>query len=103
MTLETAPREILIDLLGKQEIRIQELAAQILALQQENQTLKEQLKTKVSPPPFSIKPNIPKKKRKKKRVKRKKNYARKRETPTQIIKHAFSCYPDCGGKLFNGG
>lgn len=102
MTLETAPREILLDLIGKQEIRIQKLAAQILILQQENQALKEQLKTKVSPPPFSIKPNTSKKKRLKKRARRKKNYARKREIPTQIIKHAFSHCPDCGSELYEG-
>lgn len=102
MNLKTAPREILLEYIVK-------LEGQIAVLGQENQTLKQQItelrkqlegKTPSSPPLF-VKPSVPER-RKKKRKKRKENFARKRDIPTQIVKHAFSHCPDCGEKLYAG-
>lgn len=93
MDLQTAPRGQLIQL--------------ILQLQQENKLLRKKLEKllekKVPPdPPFFIKSNTPLNPQSKERQKRSVNFTRKRETPTQIVKHAFKCCPDCGAKLFNG-
>lgn len=95
MSLKTAPREKLIRL-------ILQLQQQIIKLEKENEVLRKQLQEKKSTnPPLFVKPSKPQGE-KKKRKKRKTNYARKKDVPTQIIKHAFSHCPDCGGKLYAG-
>ncbi len=110
MNLQAAPRELLLKYIANQGVqiqrqgfKIQELSKQLIILQQENKNLRKQLLEKNSSnPPLSIKPNIKRKKKRKKRKKRKANFARKREVPTEIRKHAFDCCPDCGKKLFEG-
>lgn len=102
MNLKTAPKKVLLEYIVK-------LEGQIIVLSQENQTLKRQLQElkkqlegKTPSPPFFVKPSVSERQGKKKRKKRQENFARKRDIPTQIIKHAFSHCPDCGGKLYAG-
>lgn len=102
MNLKTAPRKILLEYIVK-------LEGQVIVLGQENQILKQQIQElgkqlggKTPSLSFFVKPNVPERSRKKKRKKRSENFARERDVPTQIIKHAFSHCPDCGRKLYAG-
>lgn len=67
----------------------------------------EDLKAKLSgggastPVPDWVKPNR-KERRAAERKKRKKSFARRRETPTRIVEHAHSNCPDCGRTLTGG-
>jgi transposase len=83
----------------------EELIALVKLLQQENKELKKriaQLERKQPPDlPFHPKPSI-KQRGKKKRKKRSHGYARILDTPTQVMKHAYSRCPDCSNELHNG-
>ncbi len=113
MDLDTAPREALIThitLQGKQirfqEKQIQGLRVELSEAHQQIDQLAYQLgelQGKVSTDsPIHIKPSVKKKGSRKKRQKRAKNFARKKDVPTQVINHAYQVCPDCGGKLYDG-
>lgn len=98
MSVDTATRE--------------ELVVLIHTLQEENKHLKDeitelkkriaQLEKKLPPSlPFHPKPSITLKNRKK-RKKRVQGYARRRDYPTHVVKHAYSSCPDCKGTLYQG-
>lgn len=102
MNLKTAPRKILLEYIVRLEGQIVVLGQENQVLKQQLQELRKQLEGKTPSPPFFVKPSVPERSRKKKRKKRSRNFARKRDIPTQIVKHAFSCCPDCGKKLYAG-
>lgn len=90
-----------------------ELKRENQALKQENQQLRkiiQSLEKRLSqlerqPPPglpFHLKPSIKSNKKKAKPKKRDQGYARKKDIPTHIVKHAHSCCPGCNNQLFNG-
>jgi len=96
------------------------LEEQVIALQAENATLREQLRVvggelaaarqriaeleqgKRERPPF-VKPNRPKKagpKKPRRKRKPEQNGARRRETPPKSVSHKLEACPDCGGHVY---
>ena len=91
MNIETATREQLIAVIKAQQQEINELKKRIA-----------QLERKLPPDlPFHPKPGI-KLKDKKKREKRNHGYARTLDTPTHVVKHAYTACPDCGSHVYEG-
>lgn len=114
MTLDTTPRHELIKIVIDQKRQIQ-------ILQKGNQTLKIRLsdalylisklstdlkqlqKGKPLDPPLHVKPNV-KKDRPSQSARKQRNtgFARKTDTPTEVVNHVFRSCPDCHRRLFTG-
>lgn len=75
-------------------------------LTEENAALRaevERLKKEAGSPPPWVKASRPQlTEEKPPRKKRKLNFSRKREEPTQVVEHRLSCCPDCGGPVSKG-
>ena len=102
--LDTAPREVLIGLIVRQQGVIQEQQPVVAQLQRRIESLEGKAKPG-SPrgmpglkPKADGKPAQPKKPRKPRRQ----GFARSRMTPTQRVEHALDSCPDCGTGLAGG-
>jgi transposase len=99
-------REELIALVGELSDQVTRLLAQVEALRQENEMLRKQLQGKGpgNNPPSFVKANRPKREPKAggERKKRPHSFNRKREIPTEEIRHAPERCPDCGHQLSGG-
>jgi hypothetical protein len=95
-------REELIALLQQQQLLILALRQQIADLQQELARGRSQPPPGSPPqPPSFVKP--PRQRRqKKKRRQRKQGFARRRDTPTEVVYHAVDTCPDCERRLCGG-
>lgn len=91
MSLTTASRQELIAIIKSQQREINELKKRIA-----------QLERKLPPNlPFHLKPSMTPK-QKKGRKSRAYGYARTRDYPTHVVKHAYSHCPDCGNRVYQG-
>lgn len=114
MHLDTAPREELIGIIIqlRRQLQLQErdfatvkiqLQDAYYSIEQLNEQLKQLQKGKPSGTPLAIKPSVETHSEEKQpRKHRANNAGRRRDVPTQTIKHAFSHCLDCGRELFGG-
>jgi len=109
-TLDQLSRDRLIDLalkqhetIVRQEQAIKRLTERVETLESEVESLRSQLGGGGNAPEW-VKPNRKERREQERteRKKRKKSFTRRRETPTEIHKHAISVCPDCGRDLAGG-